>query len=349
MTETTTQTRAPFRLMLPASADRAEWLTARRAGIGSSDVADIMGVGYGSPLAVYHDKRGDLPLETDAGEPALWGTLLEETVAREWARRNRSVVRRVGLIGRTDEPWMMCTLDRRVAECPLSRAAKERCAVEVKTRNAFVTSRWRAEVPDDVLAQTLWQIAITGYSHIHVACLIGGNDYRQFVVRRAGNEALIDDITAVCRRMWQDHVLPGVPPAVTGDPGRVVELYGRLHPDRSGVLNLADDVELSVAVMNDLLDYEENRIIEGLAKKRKDAAKARLVGHLGDAEIAARNGEMVFSYEASLRRSADLDGLSERHPDVYADVVSEKPSRRLGIAKAHRLTAPKEEVTDGSA
>lgn len=179
--------------------------------------------------------------------------------------------------------------------------------------------------------------------------LIGGNDYRQFVVRRVGNEALIEDITAVCRRMWHDHILPGVPPAVTGEPDRVVELYGRLHPDRSGVLNLAEDAELSVAVMNDLLDYEENRITERQAEVRKKAAKARLVGHLGDAEIAARNGEMVFSYEASPRRSADLDGLSERHPDVYADVVSEKPSRRLNIAKTHRLTIPKEEVTDGSA
>ena len=109
------------RLILPADADRADWLTARRAGIGSSDIAAILGISrYGNALSVYHDKTGGLPLESDDSEPALWGRLNEETVAREWARRNRSWVRRVGLVQNIDRPWQMCTLDRRVLECPLA-------------------------------------------------------------------------------------------------------------------------------------------------------------------------------------------------------------------------------------
>ena len=32
------------RLILPADADRAHWLTARRSGLGSSDVAAILGI-----------------------------------------------------------------------------------------------------------------------------------------------------------------------------------------------------------------------------------------------------------------------------------------------------------------
>ena len=32
------------RLILPATADRADWLTARRSGIGSSDVPAILGL-----------------------------------------------------------------------------------------------------------------------------------------------------------------------------------------------------------------------------------------------------------------------------------------------------------------
>jgi putative phage-type endonuclease len=349
VTETTTQTRPPFRLLLPASAGRTEWLEARRTGIGSSDVANIMDVGYGTPLGVYHDKRGDLPLESDAGEEALWGTLHEETVAREWARRNRSTVRRVGLIARKDARWMMCTLDRRISECPLQRDEHETCALEVKTRNAFVAGKWRRDVPDDVLAQVLWQMAVTGYSHVHVACLIGGNDYRQYVIRRDAYAQLIDDIVTVCSRMWHDHILTGSPPPTTGDPDRLVELYGQLHPDRTGVIDLANEPDLSVEVMNDLLDYEENRLAESAAEKRKKAAKARLVGHLGDAEIVSRSGALVYSFTSSTpRQNADLDALAERWPAAFADVVTAKPSRRLNIAKAHRLAAPKED-TDGSA
>lgn len=350
MTETTTQTRPPFRLLLPASAGRTEWLEARRTGIGSANVADIMDVGYGTPLGVYHDKRGDLPLESDAGEEALWGTLHEETVAREWARRNRSTVRRVGLIARKDARWMMCTLDRRISECPLNREQRETCALEVKTRNAYVAKRWKREVPDDVLAQTLWQIAVTGYSHVHVAVLIGGNDYRQYVVTQAGNEDLITDIVTVCSQMWHDHILKGRPPSATGDPDRLVELYGQLHPDRTGVIDLANEPDLSVEVTNDLLDYEENRLAESAAEKRKKAAKARLVKHLGDNDTVARSGNEVYTYLLSAGRpKVDLNVLAERWPDAYAAVVTAAPSRRLNIAKAHRLAAPKEEDTDGSA
>lgn len=350
MTETTTQTRAPYQVLLPASADRIEWLRTRRTGIGSSDVADIMDVGYNTPSHVYHDKRGDLPLESDAGEEALWGTLHEETVAREWARRNRSTVRRVGLIARRDARWMMCTLDRRIAECPLNRKRRETCALEVKTRNAFVASKWRSEVPDDVLAQVLWQMAVTEYAHIHVAVLIGGNDYRQYVVRRADHEQVIADIVTVADRMWHDHILPGVPPPVTGDPERLVELYHELHPDRTGVLDLADvDAEKSVAVMGDLDDYETHRLAEKAAKQAKDAAKARLLAHLDDAQTASHRGELVYSFEPSTRRKPDLERLAERWPDAYADVVAENPSQRLNIARAYRLQAPKEEVTDGAA
>ena len=173
------------RLILPADADRAAWLTARRQGLGSSDMAAVLGISrYGNALSVYHDKTGGLPLEGDDSEPALWGRAIEDTVAREWARRNRSVVRRVGLVANVDRPWQMCTLDRRVLECPLADG-RERCAVEIKCRAAFKAGQWRTGCPDDVLAQTLWQADVCGYDHIHVGVLIGGNDYRQFVVRVA--------------------------------------------------------------------------------------------------------------------------------------------------------------------
>ena len=319
-------------LLLPASADRAEWLEVRRGGIGSSDVADALGVGYTTNQHVYYDKRGELPHDDDPGEAALWGNLHEDTVAREWARRNRSVVRRVGIVAHQADLWMRCTLDRRVTECPLNRAEREACALEVKTRNAFVAGKWRRDVPDDVLAQVLWQIAVTGYDHIHVACLIGGNDYRQYVIRRAGNEQLIADIVAVCERLWAD-IWAGRVPAASGDPDRLVELYEQLNPDREGVaaLDATDAYE-------QLLEYESGRLEEKAGKKRKDTAKARLVELLGGAEIGAFGNDYAYGYKASSRASADLARLAEGFPDAYAACVRETVSRRIDIAKSHRLT-----------
>jgi predicted phage-related endonuclease len=91
------------RLILPATADRTDWLTARRSGIGSSDVPAILGlIHQNPPLKVYYDKTGhDVD---DAGEAAYWGNAHEENVARRWAMQNRSVIRRIGLVAHVDHP-----------------------------------------------------------------------------------------------------------------------------------------------------------------------------------------------------------------------------------------------------
>lgn len=336
----TTATATPFKVVLPASAPRADWLAARRLGIGSSDIPQVMGVtGFGSAQHVYYDKRGEIAGDDDAGESALWGTLHEETVAREWARRNRTTVRRVGLVARRDAPWMMCTLDRRCTECPLNRAERETCAVEVKTRNAFGASKWRRQVPDDVLAQVLWQIATTGYDHVHVACLIGGSDYRQYVVRRKGNEDLIRDIVTVASRLWDD-IGAGRVPALTGeertDP--LLDLFDRVHPERSGLTYLDEYPAMAVAVTEDLLEYEVQRLTERDAKKAKEAAKVRLIERLKGGEAGVLHGEVAYAWPlGDGRATADLARLAELYPDAYADCVSATPSRRFELDKARRL------------
>ncbi|RCG27232.1 hypothetical protein DQ384_26300 [Sphaerisporangium album] len=321
-------------LVLPATASREEWLTARLGGIGSSDVANILEVGFKPPLHVYHDKRGELPPDPDEelDEALLWGTLHEETVAREWARRNRSVIRRVGLVAHIDARWMMCTLDRRVTECPLKRTEREKCALEVKTRNAFVAKKWKREVPDDVLAQTLWQINVTGYDHVHVAVLIGGNDYRQYTVRREGNEDLIADIVTATERMWH-RIRQGRPPQPSGDPDQLIELYERLNPGRAGSVRVegTDAVEL-------LAEYETGRLEEKAGKAKKDSAKARMVERLGGNAVALFGDELAFSYEESAGRPAvDLELMAEQYPDAYAACVTPTTQRRIKIGKAFRM------------
>lgn len=336
MTAATTLRRATpaAGLLLPATADRAEWLRARRGGIGSSDVAAVMGVSKSNPRRVFYDKVGALPMDADAGEKALWGNVHEENVAREWARRNRTVVRRVGLVANLADPWMLCTLDRRCTECPLNPDVRESCALEVKTTDKALAKNWRLSVPDYVLAQVLWQIRTTGYDHLHVAALIGGNNFRQYVVRRAGNEQLIEDIVAVASRFWHGNVQVRVVPELTGeeDPDDLVDLYHELHPEREGVVNLA----AHPTAFEDLLDYERYRLAESAAKKAKSAAKARMVAALGGAAWATFDRDDAYGFETSYRRTPDLERLAERWPEAYADCVENKPSPRLTIAPKYR-------------
>ena len=54
---------------------RAEWLEARRNGIGGSDAAAIAGLNrWRSPVAVWLDKTGQIVPE-EPGEAAYWGIM----------------------------------------------------------------------------------------------------------------------------------------------------------------------------------------------------------------------------------------------------------------------------------
>jgi putative phage-type endonuclease len=314
------------RLLLPATAPRDVWLAERRNGIGSSDVPKILGL-YGSQLTVWHEKLGHLP-ELEQNEPMLWGTLFEDTVAQEWARRNRTVVRRVGLVAHQDEPYLRATLDRRVLECPLSPDRRESCGLEVKCRNAFGSGKWgKSGIPDDVLAQVLHQMFVTGYDHMHVAVLIGGSDYRQRTIRAAKEKETLDWSVEQSRRFWLDHVMTRRRPPNNGDGDALLDLESRLYPDRDGTKDL--DVSEYLEARELLDTYAEQHQIAQAALEEKKKAQAELVALLEGNEIAIADSELIYQYlERPGKTVPNLDRLAEKYPDAYADCVKTGKSYR---------------------
>lgn len=313
--------------ILPADADRDSWLAARRAGIGSSDVAAILGVAdRNTAVHVWRDKRGELV--DDAGEAAFWGTILEDPVAREWARRQRSVIQRVGLVAHVDEPWMMSTLDRQVLECPMDRSVRTRCALEVKCRSAFKAHRWRSDVPDDVLAQTVWQMAVTGYDHIHVAVLIGGNEFKQAVVRR--DKVMEHFVLGEVARFREEHLLPGVePPWDLDKAAALIEMDALMHPDRVGAISIQD--------LGAVMEYAELSRANGDAGKALKQARAELT-RLADGRAAVLCGdELAYEMAPVTRSTPDLERLAERWPEAYADCVTDKTHYQIRLAPEFRI------------
>lgn len=315
------------RLVLPADADRDAWLTARRRGIGSSDIAAMLGLSaYGNELTVYYDKRGELPLESDDSEPAYWGRDGEEGVARRWAASNRTFGRRVGLVANIDRPWQMCTLDRRVPQCPV--ISGEQCALEVKVRHQMKAPMWRRGCPDDVLAQALHQADVCGFSHMHVAVRIGSCDYRQFTVRVAEHEQLVLDLRAAAAELWQ-RIVDGRPPVLgaDADPGPLLDLYRRLHPERSGVVHIDRDDDAQDA-LSDYLDAVSDK---AEAEARRKRAQARLYAALGAAEMAVLGDRPAYSIEQRSKQHVDFSRLAERWPEAYADCVTDRSHDQISI------------------
>lgn len=317
-------------LVLPADAPRDQWLAARRKGIGSSDVANIVGVGYQSSYHTWLDKLGRWDDGDEAGEAALWGQLHEKTIADEWCRRNASVVRRVGLVARADARWQMCTLDRRVLECPLNRDTREACALEIKTRDKYKADRWRNKaIPDDVLAQTAWQRIVTGYDHVHVAVLIGGNDYRQTVVRKdAELERFLLDSAG---EFWQVNVGRKREPRWQLDKAeQLIRLDEQLHPERVGT------AELDVDGVGEVMEYARLSREAGAADKARTRQAARLRELAGGRRVAQFGDQLAYSIDERSKDSCDLALLAEKYPDAYADCVRTKTYHQVTIAKEYR-------------
>ncbi|RSO40149.1 hypothetical protein DMH15_16150, partial [Streptomyces sp. WAC 06725] len=120
--------------------------------------------------------------------------------------------------------------------------------------------------------------------------------------------------------------------AADADPDVLLDLYDRLHPDRSGAVDITRDVDAQDAVA----DYLDAHNDETEAAGRKAAAKARILGALGGAAEAIVLDRTFVRLNETSREHCDTRRLAERWPEAYADCVEDRVSRRLTIPRVIR-------------
>lgn len=303
--------------------DRAPWLHARKAGIGGSDIAALAGLDdYRSPLSVYVDKTTPDLDDDGASEAAYWGGRLEDVVAREWQIRNPGVIRPApGLLAHPDRVWQMATLDRLVAE---RRSTEPHAALEVKTSSLRADQHWQQDSPPParVVAQVCWQLDVAGLDVAHVAALIGGQSYRQWIIER--DDELTDELVDIADEFWHRHVVPRVPPAPTGheaDADALLALYPG-DPDQEAVLD--DDTLDALADLGQV--KQELKTREALKRSLEDRVKAAL----GDRCRGLRDdGTLAVTWNPTSTKRLDSARFKAESPDIYEQFVTESTTRRL--------------------
>lgn len=280
-------------LAAPTGIPEDEWLALRRTGIGGSDVGSILGLNrYGTPWKVYLEKRSELPMlprSERLGRAAMWGHLHEEHLAQIFCEQTGFRTQRIGLIRHAEHPWRLANLDRKVLGCPDGP-----CFLEEKTRSQFKEKDWGesgdpAGIPDTEALQTYWYMGVNGYSHGHVAVLIGGNDDRYYRLER--DEDLIADVIAICTEFWQ-RVLDGNPPPVEDSEAETELLEYMWRATEDAAVEL--DPGAAVALRGRL---------EDLQRQAKDTeagitlAKNEIRAMLGDHEIGLVDGRPVMTWK----------------------------------------------------
>lgn len=199
--------------------DRMEFLTARRLGIGGSDIGAIMGLSkWKSPVDVWLDKTGRTEPDLEMSEPAYFGIELESFVAAEYSKRSGNKVQRVNqAMKHPEHNWMLANIDRAVvADGSRARLDKDgkltgiKGLLECKTASAYLEREWSdGSAPLAYVAQCQWYMAVTGAEWCDLAVLIGGQKYVCHRIDR--DESLIDAVIEAGRQFWFN-VLDGSPP-----------------------------------------------------------------------------------------------------------------------------------------
>lgn len=254
--------------------DRAEWLRQRQRGIGGSDVSAILGLSpWKTPLDIYLSKVEPIE-DKEMSEPAYWGTVLEDVVAQEYARRSGRKVQRINaMLSHPDHDWMLANLDRTVVTegsrariGPDGRLAGADGLLECKTAGMYASADWGRDGDDDAIpthyaAQAMWYLAVTGLPWIDFACLIGG---QRFVTKRMErDEATIKALQQQCEAFWFDHVLKRNPPPCTN----VTDVTKRWPEDTGEAIEANEEL---------LVTYNEARALREVIERAEKDLETRV-------------------------------------------------------------------------
>lgn len=328
-----TVTNSPAEIILPECAGRDAWLTARRGGVGGSEVGALVGVSeYETPFSIWDTKMNG---GKDLSEVAAveWGHRLEHVVADKVAEEIGLVSRFAGgLWARRDNPVLRVTPDR-LACRPRSWTAVG--VIECKT--AGDDEHWESGViyadgtgtgsaPLSYQAQLQWQLGILGLKKGWLGCFVLGQERSFFTVEVHFNPDWFQELATEATRFWRENILADEMPMHDLRHPKTEELLKRLSPKV-----VRPSMELDEDAEEWLAQYKQ-------AKDRMEAAKADLdsiknyfrmmvddagAGYLGDRK--------VVGYPEVPSTRIDVTKLKEEFPEVAAKCTVRDSHRRLTI------------------
>lgn len=299
------------------NATREEWLKIRKLGLGGSDMSAVLGVNnWRSPLDVWLDKTSDT-VEEKESEPMYWGTILEDIVAKEFAKRTGWKVRNNNFTLQSEEyPYLLANIDREIVGLD--------AGLECKTANAFKKEEWQGDsVPDSYYIQCQHYMAVTGKSSWWIACLVGGNNFFYKEVPR--NDEVIQAIIDTGREFWRLVETKTMP--APDDSKACSEALKKLYKHSNGKA-----IELSAQYNNVIVDYLELKEQLADLESKKRGIENLLKDALGENEKGSC-GEHYVSWKSSKpRETFDSKKFKSDHPEMYTNYIKQgEPSRRFEV------------------
>ena len=300
-------------ILLNAS-NHAEWLSNRRSGIGSSDVATILGCNkYASLYQLWLRKRGEAQKESENFLMKM-GHKLEPIIADLWQEET----------GRKIEPWSEAEYMYVHPELDFLRASPDRefeggGILECKSTQLKVDAD---TLPEYWFCQVQYQMGIAQKDHCNIAWLISGREFgfAEVDFNPEFYRYMINEVT----RFWQDNVIGGKEPELTCE----ADLVAKYSQDDGSTLEVDDKVyNLYVELIKKNAALKQ---LDAEVSEIKEQAKLAM----GAAQKATFNGQTLFTWKMGKgRETFDSKRFKAEHPDIYADYTKVLQGSRTFLIK----------------
>lgn len=235
--------------------DGEDWLETRKLGIGGSESSAIMNCSrYKSGADVWLDKMGKG--KKIENRFTYFGNKLEPMVADVFSEKHPEF----------EVKELNKTLKRKHSVANIDRLLKHKetgkfGVLEIKTTSAFKSNEWKGdECPEEYYAQVMHYLAVTGLEYAYIACLVGGNDYYEFIIDRKEDEC--EFILKNCEYWWKEYVEKGICPPPDGS--------GKYSEYQNEQISKLEESILEIDEDEKILNYDEIcKTIQTLEKEKK--------------------------------------------------------------------------------
>ena len=296
---------------------REEWLKLRKTGIGGSDAGAVCGLNpYRSPFTVYMDKTSEEVSEDD-NEAMRQGRDFEDYVAKRFTEETGLKVQRSNYLYRSEKyPFMLASIDRQIIG--------ENGGLECKTASAYAAEKWKdGKIPESYELQCQHYMAVMGWDHMYIACLILGKELLYRRIER--DDQLIRNLIRIEKEFWEEHVQKHVLPDPDGsrDYDTMLEEYFKRDSRKGETIPL-------IGFDQDLRRRQDISELLSRLEEERNEIDQRLKLYMKDKEVAM-NQDYKVSWIYTETTRLDTKRLKEEEPEVYRRYAKMSTGRRFSV------------------
>lgn len=303
---------------------REEWLKARESGIGSSEIATIVGLNpWETPYQLWRRKLGiDPPKEENFAMKA--GHYLEDAVAQFWHDETGQDIIKASagdwLIRDNDRPFLQVSPDRTYWLFGMPHNNSNKGILECKTTQKSIDAD---DLPKHWFCQVQYQLGVAGMQKGSLAWLCSG---REFGYK---DLAFVPDfygwLVEEAEKFWRDNVEGRQEPSAVSVQDVLLK-YNR-HTDGK-VLEVGEEI---FTAYQDLKDVRKQ--LDAL-EDRKETLEGRIKLAFGDAEAISYGGDTIATWKApKASKKFDAKAYQAEHPDLCAPYIFETQGARRFLLK----------------